>query len=324
MTDILFIPVPLDWYRNPKCRRLRDADPANEGRWIFVVSMAHVCRHNGTLTSSDGTPLTAEDLAYDHDRNPEGWSAFIELCQSLGLLTVNEGIISISVWKNWSRDTLIKREQDRLRKRQERSEKSLALDSSQAARMAPVTSSDDDSFRVRPSLSELVHDRPNLSEKVALDQIRSDQSRLDQIPPNPPGGSGESTVGKLKAMTPGEVFASAHGYLLKTWKRVSLSPNEDHDLRHVFANSSLPSWKVFGHLVKASNQVAETRAELRADPARRRYLGKKPISDVIDTLRELIADAEKPKANSITNPSPPSPRNLSAEWRASQQKRSPA
>lgn len=122
---------------------------------------------------------------------------------------------------------------------------------------------------------------------------------------------------RAKRLTPSEAKAKAHLALCKTWQRISLSPNEELDLGHLF-KSDLPSWVVLALIVKASEQTMAIRAELQADPDKRRYLSKRPLNDVIELARDLVAQTIAKRGQPPA--SMPPRRNLSAEWREEQAK----
>lgn len=171
-----FAVFPLDWVRHPKCRKLRQADPANPDRWWVLMTLATTCRAGGRLVASDGTPLTAEDFAWDHDRQEEAWAAFLDLAKKLKLLGVDDhGALYVTTWYSWNRDAAKAKalEEDKYRKRAERAEaKSEALEL--------------ELERLRGDLSESVQDCPNSVRPVQLEEkrvdlIRSEETQIDRL-----------------------------------------------------------------------------------------------------------------------------------------------
>lgn len=120
--SLSWFPCLAGWTVHPLCRRLRKADKANPDRWIHLVSVAHQCKAKGRLQMPDGTRLTVEDLAYDHDREDEEWDAFMALCESLGLTQIEaDGCIVVANWSNWNREAAHEKESAKYKKRAERS-----------------------------------------------------------------------------------------------------------------------------------------------------------------------------------------------------------
>lgn len=98
-----FIPTLFNWYLHPKCIRLREADPGNEGRWNVVINVAHESNDRGRLTAEDGEPYDAYSLASRHDRRLKRWTSFIELCKSIDLLKEVDGVLEVVPWSSWYR-----------------------------------------------------------------------------------------------------------------------------------------------------------------------------------------------------------------------------
>lgn len=164
--------MPLDWPRHPKCRKLRQADPANPDRWQVLVCIATSCRAEGRLVTADRTPLTPEDLAWDHDRDESAWVAFVDLAIRLGLLGRSEETLYVKPWAAWNRDAAKAQalEDDMYRKRAERAEIRLKATELELAQARAVLSGP---VRACPGLSEPVP-------PVRLEESRSEETRLDQ------------------------------------------------------------------------------------------------------------------------------------------------
>lgn len=137
--SLSWFPCLADWTRHPLCRRLRKADKANPDRWMHLVSEAHRCKAKGRLQMSDGTLLTVEDLAYEHDREDEEWKSFLELCESLGMIRIENGCIVILNWAIWNRKAAHDREANTQRQKASRAEvKAKALEASNAEMKAQL------------------------------------------------------------------------------------------------------------------------------------------------------------------------------------------
>lgn len=101
-----FIPTPINWPRHPACRKLRQEDPINESRWLWLVNQAHVANKGGAIVLSDGTPLGVGDFADEHDQDLQGWQTCLQMCEQLGLLERAERCwkIPLPYWEIFHRD----------------------------------------------------------------------------------------------------------------------------------------------------------------------------------------------------------------------------
>lgn len=167
-----FIPTPFDWTTHPKCVALRESDPANPDRWSHLINRAHHENRSGSLLLSDDTAIGAAELAHDHDRNVDGWSAFLSFSVEIGLLKRSKsGVFSVSDWKYWHRSASEMPENDKYRKQAERADSRLEKALEQVAELSRQLKITNEKLRSKKPLNE-----DQLKLKVSAEE------RTDRIP----------------------------------------------------------------------------------------------------------------------------------------------
>lgn len=182
-----FIPAPLDWTIHPLCVALRRADPAHPDRWQHLIRRAHLEGRGGKLLLYDDTPIDAEQLAHDHDRDVDGWKRFVAICVELGLLAWHDGVLVVAVWKFWHRSSSEMPEAIQLRAAESR-ERKLA---------GQVAALESDLARIKAKGR-----RPESEDQLRLpeteagtDPARSSDARTDRgAEDNRPSGTGTDSV----------------------------------------------------------------------------------------------------------------------------------
>ena len=130
----LFVPMPVDWFRTRTAKQLRRRDPANESRFLFMVCLAYQTDDDGRVVGSDNLPLSAEDLADDHDRDVDAWESFIKACHELDLVETDEdGAFRLTSFRYWTRGERRPSDRpeatrERKRKQREREKKAEQVD----------------------------------------------------------------------------------------------------------------------------------------------------------------------------------------------------
>lgn len=311
--SLSWFPCLAEWTTHPLCRRLRKADKANPDRWTHMVSLAHRCKAKGRLQMADGTVLTVEDLAYDHDREDEEWAEFIALCQQLNLVAVEDGCVVILNWSNWNRDAAHERETEKQKKRAERAAAKVAdLEAKNAALQAQFDAQVAE-FRAYlsrpipdavPSLSPECPDSvpalspscpdavPSLSPDVPHLDLDETRHRLDESKSN------SACAGETLAQTPREAAQSQQRVaetefdvrVRTCYQALTGRALAGRDEEATLSAMLDPAWRPHGPAARAD--AIEAAAQLQGDDPPDRGTWKRVLSDALQILVSARASPE--------------------------------
>ncbi len=166
---MLYATLDIDWMDDPTYYALHDVDPAHVLRFLRCIVWAKRANCKGRIIRVDGAPIQIREMARLHDgpgaEYISRWENFISIALDVGLLAtdLDYECYCIADWRRWHRSPSDEPEAIRERVAKHRQRKaSLGCNES----VTTCNGCND------------------------TEQSRAEQSKAEQIPPNPPGENG--------------------------------------------------------------------------------------------------------------------------------------
>jgi hypothetical protein len=102
---VIFATFDLEVVDDSAMLRLERARPEWPWWWMRLVCLAKRANEKGRILQGR-LPVTAEDLAMIHHRDPDraqDWQALLDRCVDLGLLTLEDQCYTVADWRRWHR-----------------------------------------------------------------------------------------------------------------------------------------------------------------------------------------------------------------------------
>jgi hypothetical protein len=185
-----FLPTNTEWWKHRAFWKLDAKNPRYPTMWHWLVKEASVVQRDGRLELSGGSALGAEDFALQYHRaTEEEWQIFLDYCIELGILALEDGVYSITIWKQYfNLVASATPDGEKYRKQAQRAKKKAdevaeenarlkrLLESSRMSHPSNGTSGTIGTPGTCPKTSKAVPERPECPEYI-LDHIRSDHIR---------------------------------------------------------------------------------------------------------------------------------------------------
>ena len=129
MADVKWIKITTDMFDNRKIKHLRRLPDGNNIVliWVMLLTMAGRCNSNGMIFLTENIPYTPKMLADELDFEENTVQLALQALEKLGMIVSDNGFFSIAGWEEHQNiEGLEKiREQNRLRKQQQREREKL-------------------------------------------------------------------------------------------------------------------------------------------------------------------------------------------------------
>lgn len=140
--EVKWIKLDVDMFDNAKIKKIRRLPDGNNILliWIMLLTMAGKCNAGGMIHITDNVLYTAEDLADELDFSVDTVHLALSSLEKLGMIILENGI-AIKNWKFYQAvDGMDKiREQNRIRKQNQREREKLLIEDNQMSRDNHVT-----------------------------------------------------------------------------------------------------------------------------------------------------------------------------------------
>lgn len=187
-----FLPTNTEWWKHRAFWKLDAKNPRYPTMWHWLVKEASVVQRDGRLELSGGSALGAEDFALQYHRaTEEEWQEFLDFCIKLEILALEDGVYSITIWKQYfNLVASATPDGEKYRKQAQRAKKKAdevaeenarlkrLLESSRVSQPSNGTYGTSGTAGTCPKASEAVPERPECPEYI-LDHIRSDHTRSE-------------------------------------------------------------------------------------------------------------------------------------------------
>lgn len=129
MADVKWIKITTDMFDNRKIKHLRRLPDGNNIVliWVMLLTMAGRCNSNGMIFLTENIPYTPKMLADELDFEENTVQLALQALEKLGMIVSDNGFFSIAGWEEHQNIEGMEkiREQNRLRKQQQREREKL-------------------------------------------------------------------------------------------------------------------------------------------------------------------------------------------------------